>query len=73
MTVLQTREFDVSSETTPLLSAAGPSQRTHLPIGQLLVLACIRLAEPINFTIIFPFINEVLPPKASSSTKFNTP
>ena len=59
MTVLQAHESD---ETTPLLrSAIRSSGRTPLPVRQLLVLACIRLAEPVNFTIIFPFINEVLP------------
>ena len=63
MTVLEARESEPSSETTPLLrSAVRPAQRTPLPIRQLLVLACIRLAEPVNFTIVFPFINEVLPP-----------
>jgi hypothetical protein len=61
MTVLHAHESEPSSETTPLLrSAARPPERTPLPIRQLLVLACIRLAEPVNFTIIFPFINEVL-------------
>ena len=54
-----------SSETTPLLPAVRSSGRTPLPIRQLLILACIRLAEPVNFTIIFPFVNEVLPTKAS--------
>lgn len=61
-----------SSEATPLLHpAVRSSGRTPLPIRQLLVLACIRLAEPINFTIIFPFINEVPPLKASNSPGFN--
>ena len=62
MPVHQMRKSDLSNETTPLLSSAVRSSgRTPLPVRQLLVLACIRLAEPINFTIIFPFINEVLP------------
>jgi len=61
MTMLEAHESDSSSETTPLLHpAVRSSGRTPLPIRQLLVLACIRLAEPVNFTIIFPFINEVL-------------
>jgi hypothetical protein len=62
MTMLGTNESDPSRETTPLLRpAVRSSGRTPLPIRQLLVLACIRLAEPVNFTIIFPFINEVPP------------
>lgn len=32
---------------------------TPLPIRQLLILAVVRLAEPINFTVIFPFVNQV--------------
>ena len=61
-----------SSETTPLLRpAVRLSGRTPLPIRQLLILACIRLAEPVNFTLIFPFVNEVLPLKASYSPGFN--
>ena len=66
------RTMLASSETTPLLRPAVRSPgRTPLPIRQLLILACIRLAEPVNFTIIFPFVNEVLPLKASYSPGFN--
>ena len=74
MTVLEARGSDANSETTPLLrSAVRSSRRTPLPIRQLLVLACIRLAEPVNFTIIFPFINEVLPSQSVViQWKFNT-
>ena len=51
---------------SPLLRpAVRSSGRTPLPIRQLLVLACIRLAGPVNFTLILPFVNEVLPLKAS--------
>jgi hypothetical protein len=32
---------------------------TPLPIGQLAVLSLVRVAEPINFTMIFPFVNQV--------------
>ncbi len=73
MTMLGAHESDSSSdEATPLLHpAVRSSRRTPLPIRQLLVLACIRLAEPINFTIIFPFINEVLPLEASYTPGFN--
>ena len=72
MTMLGAHESDPSSEATPLLHpAVRPSGRTPLPIRQLLVLACIRLAEPVNFTIIFPFMNEVLPLEASYSPGFN--
>jgi len=71
MTTLAACESDPSSEATPLLRpAVRSSGRTPLPIRQLLVLACIRLAEPVNFTLIFPFINEVLPFKASRSPVF---
>jgi len=73
ITELQARESDSSSETTPLLrSAVRSSGRTPLPVRQLLVLACIRLAEPVNFTIIFPFVNEVLPPRPHYQREFNT-
>jgi hypothetical protein len=32
---------------------------TPLPLQQLSILGLIRLAEPINFTVIFPFVNQV--------------
>lgn len=35
-------------------------QRTPLPIKQLLVLCIMRLTEPISYTLIFPFINQML-------------
>jgi hypothetical protein len=71
MTVLHGHESE-PSEATPLLrSAARLPERTPLPIRQLLVLACIRLAEPVNFKIIFPFINEVLFPKQHRHRNFN--
>ncbi|KIM27572.1 hypothetical protein M408DRAFT_330004, partial [Serendipita vermifera MAFF 305830] len=35
-------------------------QETPLPVKQLLILALVRLAEPINFTIIFPFVNQMM-------------
>ncbi|EGF99297.1 uncharacterized protein MELLADRAFT_94767 [Melampsora larici-populina 98AG31] len=35
-------------------------QRTPLPVKQLLVLCIMRLTEPISYTLIFPFINQML-------------
>jgi hypothetical protein len=32
---------------------------TPLPLQQLSILGLVRLAEPINFTVIFPFVNQV--------------
>ncbi|KAG0139304.1 hypothetical protein CROQUDRAFT_666707 [Cronartium quercuum f. sp. fusiforme G11] len=50
-------------ERTPLVSASNEPQRrdrTPLPVKQLLVLCCMRLTEPISYTLIFPFINQML-------------
>lgn len=60
-------------EQSPLLSSsASPSstpKETPLPTRTLSLLLFMRLAEPINFTIIFPFINEMVSslPGATSS------
>ena len=44
-------------ETTPLLNARPPA--TPLPRLQLSILLLMRCAEPVAYTVIFPFINEV--------------
>ena len=67
-------ESDPPSETTPLLREAfRPSlpKRTPLPIRQLLVLACIRLVDPLSSTIISPFKNEVLTSRHHVQWDFN--
>lgn len=33
---------------------------TPLPITQIVVLMIVRLAEPISYTVIFPFINQMV-------------
>lgn len=45
-------EADIaSSESVPLLaSARAPKKATPLPLRQLLILAAVRIAEPIAFT-----------------------
>lgn len=48
------RGSSVSSEATLVEDEVTP-----LPLGQLTVLFLVRLAEPINFTVIFPFVNKV--------------
>ena len=56
------QESEPPRETTPLLRETfRPSfpKHTPIPILQLLVLACIRLADPLSSTIISPFTNEV--------------
>lgn len=60
--LLEMRESEPPSETTLLLREAfrpSLSKYTPIPILQLLVLACIRLADPLGSTIISPFKNEV--------------
>ena len=66
MTAVESTESSDSatspSEATPLLPQVQATRRTPLPIGQLTILALVRLCEPIAFTVIFPFINEVRSP-----------
>ncbi|KAI5827165.1 MFS general substrate transporter [Schizophyllum commune Tattone D] len=45
-------------ETTPLLNARPPA--TPLPRLQLSILLLMRCAEPVAYTVIFPFINEMM-------------
>lgn len=46
-------------EQQPLL-AKGKMQRTPLPVFQLAVLCLVRLAEPIAYTQIFPYVNAMI-------------
>ncbi|KAG8895641.1 hypothetical protein FRC01_012271, partial [Tulasnella sp. 417] len=46
-------------EQQPLL-AKGKVQRTPLPVSQLAVLCMVRLADPIAFTQIFPYVNAMV-------------
>ena len=62
------------SETTSLLREAfRPSlpKYTPIPILQLLVLACIRLVDPLSSTIISPFTNEVFTSRHHARWNFN--
>ena len=67
---------DGDSEQQPLLphSSSSPPSPTPLPIRKISILILMRLAEPINFTIIFPFINDLtsslLPTLPPSSVGF---
>ncbi|TRM57401.1 major facilitator superfamily domain-containing protein [Schizophyllum amplum] len=47
-----------TGETTPLLSARAPA--TPLPKLQLSILLLMRMAEPVAYTVIFPFINQMM-------------
>ncbi|KAL1713448.1 major facilitator superfamily domain-containing protein [Schizophyllum commune] len=49
---------DTVEETTPLLNARPPA--TPLPRLQLSILLLMRCAEPVAYTVIFPFINEMM-------------
>lgn len=61
-----------STEQEPLLAQSSetnlqddapsvtPIRRTPLPMKQLLVLCVMRLTEPVSYTLIFPFINQML-------------
>ncbi|GAC98226.1 major facilitator super [Pseudozyma hubeiensis SY62] len=64
---------DVDPESAPLL-ATSPRKPTPLPLRPILILTTMRLAEPINFTIIFPFVNDLvstlLPSVPASSIGF---
>ncbi|KAJ9103232.1 hypothetical protein QFC21_002655 [Naganishia friedmannii] len=42
------------------MATAMPSKATPLPITQIAILMAVRLAEPIQYTVIFPFINEMV-------------
>ncbi|KAF8726562.1 Major Facilitator Superfamily, partial [Rhizoctonia solani] len=35
-------------------------QRTPLPVKQVIVLCLMRFAEPISFSVIFPFVNQMI-------------
>ncbi|KAG8911594.1 hypothetical protein FRC01_005628, partial [Tulasnella sp. 417] len=47
------------AEQQPLL-AKGKAQRTPLPVFQLAILCMVRLAEPIAYTQIFPYVNSMV-------------
>lgn len=54
-----------SDETRPLLSDPEGArdrhpQATPLPVRQLATLCAIRLADPVAFTQIFPYVNEMM-------------
>ncbi|KAG9049172.1 hypothetical protein FS837_010991 [Tulasnella sp. UAMH 9824] len=46
-------------EQQPLLGK-GKEQRTPLPVAQLSILCLVRLAEPITYTQIFPYVNAMI-------------
>ena len=53
-------ESVVPDEETPLLRNEIPQKKeTPLPLGQILVLLLLQLSEPITFSSIRPYINEV--------------
>lgn len=62
--LLVERDVQSGSADSPVEAPPRPSSRrrkdTPLPILQLLVLAFVRLAEPVSFTQIFPYINQMI-------------
>lgn len=64
--LLQPADVDESTLTS---FPPPPTKETPLPIRKIAILLTMRLAEPINFTIIFPFVNpmvlSLLPPTTS--------
>lgn len=54
--LLVDKKYGILDQSTSQNTVRG---ETPLPIRQLLILALVRLAEPINFTVIFPFVNQV--------------
>ena len=57
-------EFQESEERRPLLAPNRPrtgsvAKRTPLPYGQLGLLCLVRFVDPIVFTFVFPFMNQV--------------
>ncbi|EGF99271.1 uncharacterized protein MELLADRAFT_94763 [Melampsora larici-populina 98AG31] len=59
--------FQSENERTPLVPASRniilehqSQKRTPLPVKQLMVLCVMRITEPISYTLIFPFINQML-------------
>ncbi|KAH9810161.1 major facilitator superfamily domain-containing protein [Melampsora americana] len=67
-TITSSSNSSAPDERSPLVSIArnnstrntSSRQRTPLPVKQLLVLCIMRLTEPISYTLIFPFINQML-------------
>ncbi|KAJ9474673.1 putative membrane protein [Pseudozyma hubeiensis] len=55
----RTSDDDDVEESAPLL-ATSLRKPTPLPLRPILILTTMRLAEPINFTIIFPFVNDLV-------------
>lgn len=55
------RSSSLSSSSYSSNTVTSPTRlkATPLPLAQLFILALVRLAEPINFTLIFPFVNQV--------------
>ncbi|KAJ2218198.1 hypothetical protein IW143_003247, partial [Coemansia sp. RSA 520] len=57
------RHGDADSEaeaSTSLPATTGAPKETPLPWTQLSALLAVRLAEPINFTLVMPFIYEMV-------------
>ena len=55
-----TAQAAIPDEETPLLLNENPQQKeTPLPRAQILVLLVLQLSEPITFSSIRPYINEV--------------
>ena len=55
-----TAQVVVPDEETPLLRNENPQQKeTPLPRAQILVLLVLQLSEPITFSSIRPYINQV--------------
>ncbi|EST09080.1 Major facilitator superfamily [Kalmanozyma brasiliensis GHG001] len=60
-----TRSAGDDPEQEPLLPTSSPRKDTPLPKRAIIILILMRLAEPISFTLIFPFVNDLvytLPP-----------
>ena len=51
---------DSHDESLPLLDTERQQASSRLPVRQLIALCTIRLADPIAFTQIFPYVNEMI-------------
>lgn len=57
---LRPRDPDAGApERAPLLAAASRRAATPLPTKQIFVLCLMRFAEPISFSLLYPFVNHV--------------
>ncbi|KAK4688417.1 MFS transporter, ACS family, allantoate permease, partial [Tremellales sp. Uapishka_1] len=54
--------YGAISHDTPVCGNAQrqKQQPTPLPVGQILVLSLTRMSEPLTFTVLFPFVNQMI-------------